>query len=165
MGWRKKTCWWLGNFPVHGHLCQLQLGLLCCRDQGVMHYVPGRLHEGDPELGRVSEVEVCLAASTGWIQCAGLQILMINISFSSKALLDISSSVSQDLIYWIADHFCNSKNLQISSHFSCCSENFIISGQRPRQHHLSSEPLVGACNVRLNCLRKTECGVEVCVHI
>lgn len=55
----------VGDLPAYGHLCQLQLGLLCCRDQGGRHSVPDRLHEGDPELGRVSEVEICLPASRG----------------------------------------------------------------------------------------------------
>lgn len=78
-----------GDLPAHGHLCQLQLLWLHCHDQGGRHCIPRRLHEGDPELGRVSEMEDCLPASTGWIQCAGLQVLMINNSFSSKTLLDI----------------------------------------------------------------------------
>lgn len=91
----EKTCRWLGDLPAHGHLCKLQLGLLHCRDQGVRHSVPGRLHEGDPGLGRVSEVEVHLPASTGWIQSTGLQVLMISHSFSSKALLDTPSYALQ----------------------------------------------------------------------
>lgn len=91
----EKACWSLGDLPAHGHLCQLQLLWLHCHDQGGRHCIPRRLHEGDPELGRVSEMEDCLPASTGWIQCAGLQVLMINNSFSSKTLLDTPSSDSR----------------------------------------------------------------------
>lgn len=54
------------------------------RDQRVMNSVLSRLDEGDLELERVSELEVCLPAPAGRIKCVSLQVLMIRTTYPAK---------------------------------------------------------------------------------
>lgn len=82
-GWREYTA--VNTFLLITSPLPVIAGLLALScDHGVMNLILSRLDEGDLELGRVSELEVCLPVPAGRIKHVSLQVLMITTTYPGK---------------------------------------------------------------------------------
>lgn len=98
-----------------------------------MNSILSRLDEGDLELGRLSEWEVCLPAPAGGIKCVSLQVLMTIPTYPAQhrgvtphprpsryGFYDLH------LLTVYLDDLYNLEILTYGLNFSCCNENFTI---------------------------------------